>query len=485
PHVSYYDKTWKNLKFAVFGEWFVDARTIDSNGDVGMYSSLALDSTGKAHISYYDKTKGNLKWSTGMNFEWITPNIYDEGDTGLYTSIEVDSNDRPRISFAGPSFSGGSNPAIGTDCEREDSCSYVHMVWAESEEIARNAYQRIYYQRSSDKGKIWETPVKSISSAWRHFAGIPNYYMSGPPSISVVGRTVHVVWSHQYPGGSFNMGVFYQRSEDNGDTWLDEEVRIDDAPSGGSGAAFPDSLDIYADEDYVNVVWQGGLRILSVRSAVSEAHTRDGWTYDFGKYSSIAVDLTGRAFITSWDETRGNLIISGSPENGNFGSKMVDRLGNVGQFTSVALSPGNYPYPRIAYYDQANGDLRYASWNGTDWIIKIVDVSDDVGQHASLEMDSQDNAHIAYYDFTSGDLKYAKQNGSSWSVETVDDFGDVGQFASLRLDSIDLPHICYYNATKLALNIASWNGAEWKILEVDTGDVGKYSSLDLDSNDFA
>ncbi len=483
PHVSYYDKTWTNLKFAVFSERFVDAKTIDSNGDVGMYSSLALDSTGKAHISYYDKTNGNLKWSTGRNFEWVTPNIYNEGDTGLYTSIEVNSNDRPRISFAGPSFSGASDPAVGMDCEREDSCSYVHMVWVESEEIARNAYQRIYYQRSSDKGRTWETPIRPISSAWR--AGYPNSYMSGPPSISVVGKTVHVIWSHQYPGGSNNMGIFYQRSEDNGDTWLEDEVRIDDTPSEGPGGGILDSLDIHADEDYVYVVWQSVQKIFSIRSAVSEAHAREGWTYDMGKYASIAVDATRRVFIAFWDETRGNLILSGSSENGNFDSKIVDRLGNVGQFTSVALSPDMYPYPRIAYYDQTNGNLRYASWNGTDWVIEIVDSSGDVGQHASLEMDSNDTAHIAYYDFTNGDLKYAKQNGSSWSVETVDDFGDVGQFASLELDPLGLPRVSYYNATKKALNMASWNGAEWDLHEVDSGDVGKYSSLALDSDGLA
>jgi hypothetical protein len=482
PHVSYYDKTRTALKFAVFGDWFADVRTIDDAGNVGMYTSLVLDSIGRAHISYYDWTNGNLKWARGSGFDWMTTIAHDDGDTGPYSSIEVDSNDDPCISFAGPSFTGSSQPAIGMDCDGMDSCTYVHMVWVETEEIARSAYERIYYQRSSDGGKSWEIPVRPISSAWRHPSGPPIAYVSGPPSISVVGSTVHVVWVQQYPGGT---GVFYQRSEDNGDTWLPDEVRIDDTPSSGFATIIRDSVDLYADEDYINVVWQDSRRIFSARSLVSEADTPDGWRMDFGKYSSLAVDQTGRVFITSWDESNGNLLLSGASENGAFGTKIIDRVGNVGQHSSVALDPSNYPYPRIAYYDQANGNLKYAGWNGTDWTIHNVDTSGDVGQYASLQMDSGDRAHIAYYDVSKGDLKYARWGGSAWSIETVDDLGDVGKYASLKLDGLDYPHISYYNATKKALKIASWNGSEWSLLEIDSGDVGMYSSLDLDSNDLA
>ncbi len=485
PHVSYYDKTRGALKFAVFSDWFIDAKTLDNAGNVGMYTSLVLDRIGRVHISYYDWTNGNLKWARGSGFDWITPTVYSDGDTGLYSSIEVDANNDPCISFAGPSITGSYRPAIGVDCEGEENCRYVHKVWVETEEIARNVYQRIYYQRSSDGGKNWEIPIRPISSAWRHFSGYPNAYMSGPPSISVVGSTVHVVFFHQFPGGMGSAGIFYQRSEDNGDTWLSDEVRIDDTPSGGFAAIVQDSVDMYADEDYINVVWQDAQRILSTRSRVSEADTPEGWRNDFGKYSSIAVDPIGRVFIASWDETDGNLLMSGASGSPAFGTKIIDRVGDVGRHASVALGPGNYPYPRIAYYDATNGNLRYAEWNGTHWAFHDADTSGDVGQYVSLEMDRGDRAHIAYYDLSKGDLRYARWNGSVWFTETVDDVGDVGKYASLRLDSLDRPHISYYNATKKALKIANWNGTDWRILEVDSGDVGMHSSLDLDSNDLA
>lgn len=483
PHISYFDKTKGDLKFAVVGERIMDIKTVDSLGVRGMYTSLVLDSAGLAHISYYDKTRGDLRYAFGMGFGWQSMDVHAEGNTGHYTSMEVNSNNQPRFSFAGPSFMGSTDPALGMDCERVESCSYVHMVWVEYYETARNAYQQIFYQRSADKGKTWDEDVRPLSGAWRHFAGYPNMLRSGPPSISVVGKTVHVVWGHEYSAGfSSRGGIFYQRSDDNGATWLASEVRIDDAPSSGPFSGIPDTITIYADETYINVIWQAGGRIYGSRALVSEARTPDGWDREFGSYGSIAVDSQGRVFITSFDETSGDLLISASPGGGPFDTKVIDRVGKVGLHTSVALGVGNYPYPSVAYYDETKGDLKYAGWNGTDWRIDEVDTAGNVGLHASLKMDSKGWGHIAYYDETDGDLRYARWDGTNWLLETVDDFGDVGQYASLDLDHDDAPQISYYNATGTDLKLARWNGTGWSIEVVDDlGDVGKHTSLAVDS----
>jgi hypothetical protein len=484
PHISYFDKTRGDLKFAKFWGSILDIRTLDSPGVRGMHTSLVLDSDGQVHISYYDKTIGILRYITGNGFDWQRISILHDGDIGRYSSLALDASNRPHFSFVGPSLEGSLEPALGMDCDGVDDCTYVHMVWVETEEVGSDAYHRVYYQRSTDKGKTWDEDIRPISGAWRHFAGFPNRLVSGPPVISVVGTTVHVVWVHEYlVGFSSRSGIFYQRSDDNGDTWLNDEVRIDDIPSSGPFAGFPSSVSVHADEELINVVWQNNARVYGIRSLVSEATTSEAWANEYGKYGSIAVDFTGRIFITSFDESMGDLLISATAGGGDFDTKVIDRIGRVGLHSSVALGTGTYPYPNVAYHDETKGILKYAGWNGTDWLISEVDATGKVGLFTSLVMDSNDRPHIAYYDETRGDLKYASWNGTDWSLDTIDSFGDVGQFASLDLDVNDAPHISYYNSTGKELKLASWNGTGWGFQVVDdTGDVGKYSSLAMDSN---
>ena len=74
PHISYYDATNFDLKYAVWdgSQWHIEV--LDSPGSVGLYTSLALDDAEKAHISYYDATNLRLKYAT--NSDVIKQDIY-------------------------------------------------------------------------------------------------------------------------------------------------------------------------------------------------------------------------------------------------------------------------------------------------------------------------------------------------------------------------------------------------------------------------
>jgi hypothetical protein len=102
PHISYYDGANGDLKHAWLsgGTWYTE--TVDSEGDVGRYTSIALDSTGHPHVSYFDDTHNTVKYAWLQGTNWLSETVDEIGQppfaTG-YTSLELDRADVPYISY--------------------------------------------------------------------------------------------------------------------------------------------------------------------------------------------------------------------------------------------------------------------------------------------------------------------------------------------------------------------------------------------------
>ncbi len=106
-HISYFDYTNKDLKYATdaTGVWVTS--TVDSAGDVGLSTSIAIDSNNKVHISYFDITNRTLKYATNASGSWITTTIESVNDfsSSMFgigsrtTSIDTDSNNKVHISY--------------------------------------------------------------------------------------------------------------------------------------------------------------------------------------------------------------------------------------------------------------------------------------------------------------------------------------------------------------------------------------------------
>ena len=209
-----------------------------------------------------------------------------------------------------------------------------------------------------------------------------------------------------------------------------------------------------------------------------------------GLFTSLAIEggATPDKHISYYDETNGDLKYarwdSGTE---TWSTETVDSTGDVGQYTAIAVNAAGRP--RISYYDVTNGALKYAAWNGATWDIETVDnTSLAVGQFTSLALTTGGNACISYYDAAEEDLKYASWSGAVWNIETVDGTNPaelwVGSHTSLALNAADRPRISYHSISAGNLKYAAWDGAAWDIETVDTdADAGRFTSLALDESD--
>ena len=103
---------------------------------------------------------------------------------------------------------------------------------------------------------------------------------------------------------------------------------------------------------------------------------------------------------------------------------------------SLALDSNGYRH--LAIYDLPSHNLKYASDSSGSWVETVLSNPNDVGEHNSIAIDSNDVIHLVYFGYLNPggtgvkNLMYSSCSSlcdqlSSWSNIVIDDSGDVGK----------------------------------------------------------
>ena len=224
-----------------------------------------------------------------------------------------------------------------------------------------------------------------------------------------------------------------------------------------------------------------------------------------GDTTSIAIDsndVVHISYVENYDDLKYATCSSGCTTASNWDIVFVDTTDSM-SMTSIAIDSNDALH--ISYLDYTNKDLKYATCSSgctsaSNWNNVSIDTTGDRGWYSSIAIDSNDAVHISYYDLSGKNLKYATcssscTTASNWDAVLVDTTGYVGLLSSIAIDSNDAVHISYYHIdmpwtnTHDDLKYATCSStcttaSNWDIVYVDTtGDVGRYSSIAIDSND--
>lgn len=355
------DLTLRNLftvamLFLIFGflalepslaqEWHIS--TVDSDGRVGMYSSIALDSRDYPHISYYDLENRDLKYAYWTGDAWVIQIVDAEGDLGRYTSLALDGCDRPHITY-----------------------------YYETDEDLRYAYWT---------GGAWV--VQTVESA------------------GILGKFSSIVLDeYNYPHISYfhyTDGLKYARW--TGTVWDIQIVDGEDL----AGAYSSIALD---GQGYPHITYShySADTFYALRYA---RWADGGWEIQYvadyaGEYTSLALDGQDYPHIASTynDGVRDLQYTCWTGSVWEF-QTLDEDLGDFARFISLALDGQDLPH--IAYVNETNGELGYVHWIYSGWEFETLDSAEEIYYDPSIAIDSRNQPHISYFlGAPYNDLKYA------------------------------------------------------------------------------
>ena len=429
--------------------------TIDSTGNVGQYTSLALTTAGFPVISYRDVTNGDLKLAVcgdaTCSSSTTIRTIDSAGDVGWYTSLALTTAGFPVVSY----YDGTS--------------------------------QNLKLAVCADATCLSSTAIRIIDST----GGVGSH-----TSLALTTAGFPVILYRDFINRDLKLAVCADATCSSG-TIIRTIDSMGDVGQYTSLALTTAGIPVISYYDVTNQNLK--LAVCADATCLSNTtfRTIDG-TGNKGEFTSLALTTAGFPVISYRDVTNGDLklaVCGDATCSSSTTIRTIDSAGDVGWYTSLALTTAGFPV--ISFYDITNSGLKLAVCADTtcssSTTIRTIDSAGSVGWYLSLALTTAGFPVISYYDKTNGDLKLAVcadvTCSSGTAIRTIDSTSDVGGYTSLALTTAGFPVISYYATTngdlKLAVCADATCSSGTTIRTIDsTGDVGHHTSLALTTAGF-
>ena len=234
-------------------------------------------------------------------------------------------------------------------------------------------------------------------------------------------------------------------SDDGHDGW-DNSIAVDDAGNWHTAAVDPSQFGGEDGVEYATLV-DGAVTVVPVGSGPIK--------YEFG--TSVQLDSSGSPSVAYYND-RDQQLEFASLGPGGWSVETVDNQGDAGRYASLVYDADGAPH--IAYYvaeSRESGMVRHAWKEASGW--QIVNVGNlenlEMGHTGarkitSLAIDNQGSVHLAYTDRDR--LIYARQTDEGWVGQEVVEPGSkvLGQLVELAIDSAGSPHLIWYEAVRVS-----------------------------------